>query len=187
MKRKEFLKSCGSCGALSLVGLFHSEKVNAGATSLKKDDKHAEPMNKNQVRQLLKFIDSSINESDREKIFNKLGTECLYSRNYDKWVINFRENQEEFFNRVKRGESRYWEKLEYDKEKSVITLVGRKFQSCVCEYGQCDEPPKSLCNYCCKRFQEELFGLLLEKNVNVRIDESIILGGERCSTTIFVG
>ncbi|UCH14624.1 MAG: hypothetical protein JSV22_01355 [Bacteroidales bacterium] len=187
MKRKEFLKSCGSCGAFSLIGLFYSEKVNAEAISLKKDDEHSEPMNKKQVRQLLKFIDSSINESDKEKIFNKLGTECLYSRNYDKWVISFRENQEEFFNRVKRGESRYWEKLEYNKEKSVITLVGRKFQSCVCEYGQCDSPPESLCNYCCKRFQEEMFGLLLEKNVNVRIDESIILGGERCSTTIYVG
>jgi hypothetical protein len=187
MKRKEFLNKCSTCGALSLIGLFNLDKANAQKNSIKKDDTDVEPMNKNQVRQLLKFIDYSINESDKEKIFYKLGIECLYSRNYDKWVISFRDNQEEFFNRVKRGKSRYWEKLEYDKDKSVITLVGRKFQTCVCEYGQCEEPPKSLCNYCCKRFQEEMFGLLLEKKVNVRIDESIILGGERCSTTIFVG
>jgi len=176
MRRKEFINRCGTCGALSLIALFNLEKANAQENSTKKDEADTEPMNKNQVRQLLKYIDSSINESDKEKIFNKLGTECLYSRNYDKWVVSFKENQEEFFNRVKRGESRYWEKLEYDKEKSVITLTGRKFQSCVCE----------LCNYCCKSLQEELFGLLLGKNVNVRIDESIILGGERCSTTIFV-
>jgi hypothetical protein len=76
---------------------------------------------------------------------------------------------------VNRGESTYWENLEYDNEKSVITLVGRKFQSCNCEYGQFNEPPQSLCNYCCKRFQEELFGLLLNKKVNVKIDESMIL------------
>lgn len=187
MKRKEFLNKCSTCGALSLIALFNLDKANAQENSIKKDDTDVEPMNKDQVRQLLKYIDSSINESDKRKIFYKLGVECLYSRNYDKWVVNFRDNQEEFFNRVKRGESRYWEKLEYDKDKSVITLVGRKFQTCVCEYGQCEEPPKSLCNYCCKRFQEEMFGLLLEKKVNVRIDESIILGGERCSTTIFVG
>ena len=187
MKRKEFLNKCSTCGALSLIGLFNIDTVYAQENSIKKDDTDGEPMNKNQVRQLLKFIDSSINKSDKKKIFSKLGIECLYTRNLDKWVVSFKNNQEEFFNRVKRGGSKYWEKLEYDKEKSVITLVGRKFQSCVCEYGQCNEPPKSLCNYCCKRFQEELFGILLEKNVNVRIDESIILGGERCSTTIFVG
>lgn len=187
MKRKEFLNRCGTCGSLALIALFAPNKAYTRENNIKDDDKDVEPMNKKQVRELLKFIDSSTNESDKKEIFNKLGAECLYTRNYDKWVIGFRENPDEFFNRVQRGESKYWEKLEYDKKKSVITLVGRKFQSCVCEYGQCEEPPKSLCNYCCKRFQEELFGLLLEKKVNVRIDESIILGGERCSATIFVG
>jgi hypothetical protein len=187
MKRKTFINQCSTCGAVSLLALFNLDKVYSQEKSVKKDDSDSEPINKNQVRELLKFIDSSVNETDKEKIFNKLGTECLYSRNYDKWVVGFRDNPDEYFNRVKRGESKYWEKLEYDKEKSVITLVGRKFQTCVCEYGQCDQPPASLCNYCCKRFQEELFGLLLDRKVSVRIDESIILGGERCSTTIFVG
>jgi hypothetical protein len=187
MKRKEFLSKSCSCGALSLIGLFNLDRVYAQENNPKSDDTDGEPMNKNQVCQLLKFIDSSVNESDKENIFKKLGTECLYSRNYDKWIAGFKDNREEFFNRVKRGESKYWEKLEYDREKSVITLVGRIRQTCSCQYGQIEQPPKSLCNYCCKRFQEELFGLLLEKKVNVRIDESIILGGERCSTTIFVG
>lgn len=186
MNRKEFLNKCGSCGALSLLALFHPIKTEANSKILRKDDESSEPMNKTQIQEVLKFIHSSVKSSEKEKIFNKLGTECLYSRDYDKWIIGQRENLDEFFNRVQRGESTYWEKLEYDKEKSVITLVGRKFTSCVCEYGKCDDPPESLCNYCCKRFQEELFGLLLNKKVKVRIDESIILGGERCSTTIFV-
>lgn len=187
MKRKEFINKCSTCGAVSLLALFNLDKVHAKEYSTEKQDDDGEPMNKRQVRELLKFIDLSVDEPDKEKIFNKLGTECLYSRNYDKWIIGFRDNLDEYFNRVKRGESKYWEKLEYDREKSIITLVGRKFQTCVCEYGQCDQPPISLCHYCCKRFQEELFGLLLERKVTVRIDESIILGGERCSTTIFVG
>ena len=187
MKRKEFLNKCSTCGAVSLLALFNLDKAGAQKNNTSKDDIDSEPMNKSQIRQLLKFIDSSINEPDKEKIFNKLGIECLYSRNYNEWIVSFRDQQDEFFNRVQRGESKYWEKLEYDKDKSVITLVGRKSKTCVCEYGQCDEPPESLCNYCCKRFQEELFGLLLEKKVNVKIDESIILGGERCSSTIYVG
>lgn len=186
MKRKEFINRSCSCGALSLLGLFWPDKINNGIQSTLGDDEDNEPINKNQVRELLKFIDSSINEEDKKKIFNKLGFECLYSRNYDRWVIGFRDNLNEFFDRVQRGESKYWEKLEYDKDKAVITLIGRKFQACVCEYGHCDQPPESLCKYCCKRFQEEMFGLLFEKKVTVRIDESIILGGVRCSATIFI-
>jgi hypothetical protein len=184
MKRKDFLNKCGACSAVSLLGLFGFDTAIAQTANNNSD---SEPMNQKQITQLLKFIDSSIDESDKEKIFHELGVECLYSRNYDKGLIKFRDNLDEYFNRVKRGESKYWDKLEYDKEKSIITLVGKKRENCACQYGQCEQPPKSLCNYCCKRFQEELFGLLLEKKVNVRIDESVILGGERCSTTIFVG
>jgi hypothetical protein len=187
MKRKDFLNKCASCGALSLLGLFYTGKVNAGEINIKKEDDDGEPMNKTQIRQLLRFIDASVDEPDKKNIFSRLGYECLYSRNYDKWINSFKENTDEFFNRVQRGESKYWEQLEYDKEKSVITLVGRKFQTCACDYGKCDQPPKSLCNYCCKNFQQEMFGLLLGKPVEVRIDESVILGGERCSTTMFVG
>ena len=187
MKRNEFLNKCGNCSALSLLGLFSMNNAHAQENNTKKDDNPSERMNKTQIRKLLKFIDTSIDESDKEKIFNILGVECLYSRNIDKWLDNFKNNKDEFFNRVQRGESKYWEKLEYDKNKSVITLVGKKFPTCACEYGQIEQPPKSLCNYCCKRFQEELFGVLLDKKVSVRIDESVILGGERCSSTILVG
>jgi hypothetical protein len=186
MERKDFINRCGTCGTLSLLGLFNIDKVAAQTDSTKRDGTNSETMNKTQIRQLLKFIDSFIDEPDKERIFNRLGIECLYSRNYDKFIAGFKDNQDEYFNRVKRGESKYWEKLEYDKAKSVITLVGRKSQTCNCEYGQCDQPPKSLCHYCCKRFQEALFGLLLGRKVRVRIDETVIFGGERCSTTIFV-
>ena len=147
MDRKRFLTECWSCGALSFLGLLRSDKVNAQEKSIKKSNIDGEKINKNQIQQLLKFIDSSINKKDRERIFNKLGYECLYSRNYDKWILSFKDKQDEFFNRVKRGESKYWEKLEYDKKNSVITLTGKKFQSCVCEFSQCIEPPKSLCKY----------------------------------------
>jgi hypothetical protein len=186
MKRKEFINTCSTCGAVSLLGLFYPEKASARTAFTTKKDDNEIPMNKTQIRELLKFIDSSVNEKDKKGIFNKLGTECFYSRNLDQWIAGFKDNTDEYFDRVQRGESKYWEKLEYDKKQSVITLIGRKSQTCACAYSKCDNPPESLCNYCCKRFQEEIFGTLLDKKVEVRIDESILLGGERCSTTIFV-
>jgi len=190
MKRNEFLNGCSACGALALfkiTGLdeaqFHKDE---NAIQDTKDDPDTIAINRAQILTLLGYIDTSVSESQKKKIFSKLGSECLYSRGLDKWVNGFKDNQDEFFDRVQRDESKYWEKLEYDKGKSVITLIGRKVTSCACEYSKTENPPKSLCNYCRKRFQEEMFGLLLGKKVKVRIDESYLLGGERCSTTIFV-
>ena len=186
MKRKEFIDRCCTCGALSLLGFCSPQGVSGKAATTEQKDSDSIPMNKDQIRAVMKFIDSSVNESDKARIFQKMGTECFHSRHMEGWVNRFKDNQDEFFDRVKRGESTYWEKLEYDKKHSVITLVGREVSACACQYGQGEQPPESLCNHCCKRFQEVLFEHLLGKKVNVRIDESVILGSNRCSTTIFV-
>jgi hypothetical protein len=186
MKRKEFIDRCCTCGALSLLGLYSPQTVSGKAVATEQSASDNIPMNKDQIKALMKFIDESINESDKAKIFQKLGTECFHSRNTESWVNRFKDNPDELFDGVNRGESKYWEKLEYDKEKSVIRLVGREVSACACQYSQCEQPPESLCNYCCKKFQEEIFEHLLNKKVNVRIDESFILGSNRCSTTIFV-
>ena len=186
MKRKEFIDRCCACGALSLLGLCSPQTASGEPAATEQKDSEGIPMNKEQIRAVMKFIDSSVNESDRARIFQKLGAECYNSRNLEGWINSFKDNQDEFFDRVNRGESRYWERLEYDKEKSVITLIGRKGGTCACQYGQGEQPPKSLCNHCCKRFQEKIFEHLLEKKVDVWIDESFILGSDRCSTTIFV-
>jgi hypothetical protein len=191
MKRKEFLGGCSACGALGLFKFLNLDEAGALKSSgMIQDDKNSDdiiPVNRDQIIELLKYIDTSVSESQKKKIFSRLGYGCLYSRGLDKWVNSFKENQDEFFDRVQRDESQYWEKLEYDKEKSVITLIGRKVKTCACDYSKSDPPPKSLCTYCCKSFQEEMFGLLLGRKCKVRIDESFLLGGERCSTTIFVG
>jgi hypothetical protein len=67
MKRKDFLNSCASCGALSLLGLFQFGNVSAGENEEEKKDDDGEPMNKTQIRQLLKFIDTSVGEPDKKR------------------------------------------------------------------------------------------------------------------------
>ena len=186
MKRKEFIDRCCTCGALSLLGLCSPRTVSGKATTTEQKDLDDIPMNKDQIQAVIEFIDSSVNDSDKARIFEKLGAECFHSRHMEGWINSFKDNQDEFFDRVKRGESTYWEKLEYDKRNSVITLVGREASTCVCQYGQGEQPPQSLCNHCCRKFQEVMFEHLLERKVKVRIDESVILGSNRCSTTIFV-
>ncbi len=145
-----------------------------------------EEINKVQITELLKFIDSLVNEKDKKRIYKELGKQCLYSGNYNKWIVGFKNNIDEFFDMIQGDEASYRDKLEHDTEKSIITLIGKKNDACTCGYADCEDPPRSLCNYCCKRFQEKMFGLLLNIKVDVRIEESILLGVERCTTTIFI-
>lgn len=186
MKRREFIKQCNQCAAASLLGLAVGKNELLAEEKEIKDNPLAQEMNQKQVISLLKFIESDFPGEDVQKLYDKLAYECFSTRNLEGWVKSFYGNIDEFFDRVNRGGSKYWKVLEYDKDTSRITLKSREFVSCICAFAQCENPPKSLCKICCKKFQEIIFSTLLQKRVDVRIDESILLGGERCCTTIFV-
>ena len=139
-----------------------------------------------QVINLLKFIEENFDESIKEKIFGKLGQECFYSRGLDKWINSFNQDFDNFVNWVNSGKSRYWKRLEYDRENSTFKVISWKSPVCVCAYAQCPDPPKSLCNHCCRLFQKEIFETLLGKKVEVTVDSSTLLDGGSCNTTITI-
>jgi hypothetical protein len=80
--------------------------------------------------------------------------------------------------------SMYWERLACSQDHGALILTGKRVEGCACTFADCPQPPQSLCHYCCKRFQEEIFGALLGQQVMVEITEAFLLGGERCSTRI---
>jgi hypothetical protein len=80
--------------------------------------------------------------------------------------------------------STYWERLEFNEDGTTLMLTGKKVEGCACACADCSQPPLSLCQYCCKTFQQELFGMLLGQKVEVKITEAYLLGDARCSTTI---
>jgi hypothetical protein len=144
-------------------------------------------MNADQVKNILKFIDASQSETVKASIFSQLGHECFYARKLDAWIEPYRENVEAFLDRVNiEHASKYWEKLEFNEDGTILILTGRQVEGCACAYAECAQPPRSLCHFCCKNFQQEMFGMLLGKKVEVTITESYLLGGKRCSTTIHV-
>ncbi len=183
MKRNEFIKKSAACVALPFISFtlpfkpLNAQEVKAqNNTSINK-------ANSEQVAKFLKFVESEMDESTKQKIFGKFGYECFHCTNAEKWIKNMDINNLIEF--VNSGKSSRWERIEYSPEKSILKVTGRKVP-CDCAYSQVQQPPKSLCNYCSKSFMKELFGTLLKKKVKVKIDESIILGGERCSSTITV-
>ncbi len=142
-------------------------------------------LNPQQMRNVFVYIDSNQSEEVKKDIFGKLGQECFYS--LKGWVDSIGNNIQKLMDDVNvRDLSPYWEKLQFNEDRSVLYLTGKKVGKCVCALGNVAHPPKSLCNYCCKRFQENVFGTFLGKEVTVEITESCILGGERCSTAIHI-
>lgn len=142
-------------------------------------------MNQEQVKNILKFIDASQSESVKNSIFSQLGHECFYARKLDGWIEQYRGDVQAFLDRVNvQHASKYWERLEFSEDRTTLILIGKKVQGCACAFADCCQPPQSLCHYCCKSFQQELFGMLLGRKVEVKVTESYILGDERCSTII---
>ncbi|MGD8787256.1 MAG: hypothetical protein PVJ60_07515 [Phycisphaerales bacterium] len=193
MERRNFVKGCFNCSIAAMIGDFllqsepaYSQEKKSAEQKKPKKNELVQQVNQEQIIRLLKFIEKNVDKPTSRKIFYKLGYECFHSRNLDKWIKGYKPDIDRFFDWVNSGNSRYWEKLEYDKENSRIKVTAKKFSSCVCAYAQCPEPPKSLCHYCCKALQVELFEALLDKKVEVKIDSAILLGDERCCTTIYV-
>ena len=159
---------------------YHSNQVE------KMKKKHIpQEMHPEQVRNIIKYIDVTQSESVKESIFSQLGRECFYTRKLNVWIGPYQENVQAFLDRVNiEKASKYWERLEYNEEQTVLILTGKKVAGCACAFAECAEPPQSLCAYCCKTFQEEMFGKLLGRKVEVEITEAYLLGDERCSTKI---
>jgi hypothetical protein len=144
-------------------------------------------MNHDQVRNLLRHVDSAMEEGVKRDVFSRLGHECFFSRRLDKWMDQFKKDVRNLLHYVNvEKRSKYWERLELSPDGKRLVLTGKEVKGCACAFADCADPPLSLCNYCCRNFQRELFGYLLGKEVEVTITEGYLLGDKRCSTIIEV-
>ena len=186
MERRTFIGQSCTCGLVSLLGVSELSAQQSDAQKPEGAKKHVpQAMSEKQVRNILKFIDASEDDETKERIFEQLGYECFFSRNLDKWIDPYVDNVQGFLDRVNvEHKSKYWEKLEFNEDRTVLTLTGRKVEGCACSFSDCPNPPKSLCHHCCKNFQQELFGRLLGRKVEVEVTTGFLLGDDHCDTII---
>jgi hypothetical protein len=189
MDRKDFFKSACGLGICSCVGV--GLLSNNSFASVKQDTIGTKktpvlPVEPRQIQNVLYHIDSTMDESIKKNVFEQLGYEHTTNDGFKNWINGYKSNLKSFFDKVNSNNDTYWEKIEYNPETSVIKITGKPVDRCACPYAQADNPPKSLCNYCCINFQKSMFEMLLGKSVKVQTDEAFLLGGKRCSTTIFV-
>jgi hypothetical protein len=186
MKRRGFLKAGCLGGILAMAGEPKSVAQDVNTPQPEEAKKNIFEMNQEQVKKVIKYIDNSQEEAVKKSIFGQLGRQCFYCREVDRWINSFKGDVEAFLDRVNTGKSKSWERLEFNEEKTILTLTGRPGGGCVCAFADITKPPKSLCYYCCKSFREELFGKLLKKKVEVEITQTRLLGNDRCNSLIHI-
>jgi hypothetical protein len=93
-------------------------------------------MNPEQVKNILKFIDDSQSEPVKQSIFTRLGHDCFFVRNLDRWVESYQGNIQAFLDRINvEHASKYWERLGFDADHTILTLTGRVVEECACAFA----------------------------------------------------
>lgn len=187
INRRTFVTSGCAGGALLLAGTTPgiSETADSRPAASKDDPIQTQPVVAQQVMAVLTDIDRSGDPALIDAVFTRWGKQCFHSREGLKnFILQQRANFPGYVDYVNSNRAKYWERLDYDPVAGVIRVIGRKTGKCACAYAQCAQPAKALCTHCCKRFQTELFEAATGHAVAVQIDESLLLGGQRCCTTV---
>jgi hypothetical protein len=161
MKRTAFLKNActyGICGCMGLSFLNNS-KIFAGSKESNGKDETDWCIDFMQTRfhDLINILNNDLDKETLVPILKQLGTKCG-----EGFAKNFKNNPQGFFTFIKE---RWAESVNYDEGKGIIRVNEKVRNSC-------------------KSFLQEFFGTLLNKKVKAVIDETVILGGERCCATI---
>lgn len=191
MDRKEFFKYTCGLGVGFCMGMspVMGDDILAAADQKSDADKNTPlvPVDARQIQNVLSYIESSMDEPVMKRIFERLGAEHLTHPEFVKWIDENKKNIKGYFDRINSNKDAYWEKIEYTPEASTIKITGKPVDRCACPYAQSENPPLSLCYHCCVGFQKVMFEMLLGKPViKVQIDESFLLGGKRCSSTLYI-
>ena len=191
MDRKDFLRcSCGlGLGSCFGISLFTNDKVFAAGSQKIESGKETPlvPVDSRQIQNLLSYIESSMDESAVKNIFERLGAEHLTHPGFVNWINENKKNIKGYFDKINSKSDTYWEKIEYNPDEATIKITGKLADRCACAYAQSENPPLSLCKHCCIGFQKLMFEMLLEVPVTkVELDESYLLGGKRCSSTVHI-
>lgn len=77
------------------------------------------------------------------------------------------------------------ETVDYDKEKGVTHIIEKKRKTCACPMAKMFKVPSFMC-ICSVGTQKAKYEKLFNVPVEVKLEESILTGGERCRFTIFL-
>ncbi len=84
---------------------------------------------------------------------------------------------------IKHMEEQWAEKVDYNEEKGLISVTGKKQENCFCPFVNRDVTPKEFCS-CSLGWQKETFEFISGRTVEASISDTILRGGESCNFQI---
>jgi predicted ArsR family transcriptional regulator len=177
MKRKEFLSSACTLGMCSCAGFsflpISTLTADSTGTQKKESDWRLEFIHK-RFAKLIESLNTEVDQEVKKKIIEDMGRAC--AREYADLFKKYKDNPEGYLDEIKR---RWAENTEYNKETKTIRIIGKKTESCGCPFVNGSLTPKNFCS-CSNGYNKEVFETILGKTVDIKIEESILGGGQRC-------
>jgi predicted ArsR family transcriptional regulator len=183
MKRQEFLKSActlGICSCAAIPFLSSADVFAKSGTPIPEDEDWKIGFMQRRFAKLIEAMNSGMDQTQKEKMLEAIGRACAVE-NKDRY-LKFKNDPEGWLAKI---EKEWAEKTEYDKEKNTIRIVGRKAESCFCPFVDKTKTPKEFCN-CSVGNLKETYETILDKKVDVKIEESILYGGQQCRFLVTV-
>ena len=131
----------------------------------------------NRIARLIEGMDDKLDKDTMISLLENMGRYCAKgnSENY----VKFKGDLNGYLKSIEK----WVEKAEHDEEKGIVKLIGKKNNSCFCPFVDISKMPKEFCN-CTKGWNKETYEAIIGKQVDVKIDTTVLWGGERCSFTI---
>ena len=130
---------------------------------------------------MLDLIRDTTDTATQAIILEGMGRAC--AAEYTGQLEEFRGDLEGF---IKHIEEQWAEKVDHNPEKRIITVTGRKQESCFCPFVNKEVTPAEFCK-CSIGWQKECFEFITGKQVEATIKGTILQGEEQCSFQIQLG
>lgn len=180
MDRKDFFKNICKYSACGCAGMVLLSPTNLLANDDTPEDKKEDwriGFMQNRIAKLIEGMDGELDKETLRTLLENMGRHCAKEKSENN--IKFKGDLNGYLKNIEK----WVEKTEHDEEKGIVKIVGKKYDSCFCPFVDSSKMPKEFCN-CSKGWQKETYEAIIGKPVDVKIDTSVLWGGERCSFTI---
>lgn len=190
MDRKEFLKATGCVCAMLGVGTIGSRgsaQDEAGspddetASGPKKKPHPNQPLITGWTEEMMVTLDAHVEEETRAKIMETCGRGCA-RRTYGP---NMKRLTGDLDALLREAEAAWARSATFDEETGVVHIVGRPSATCGCPLveGRGELASATLCS-CSRGWMKEVFETVTGAHAEVKLESSVLTGGECCSFRI---
>lgn len=176
MNRKQFLKTCacslGSCAAIGAL------PTTATAAENPPPEDWRLPFIRKRYARLLEALAGKAGDEALSEALQQVGYFC--ADGYP-MVQRHKGNIDGFIRESEQAN----DKITYDRERGVITVVGAERSECGCPFMQKGLTPGIACD-CTVGWNRYAYETLLGRKVRVELKETVLRGGKRCVVEIHV-